>query len=193
MNIPAQVSEITERLQSWWSESDVLKRVGVFGGVTVIIIVALIMISALPQDTDEWEGRILYANLELSEAADISNYLRGLDVQHRLSQDATAIIVPEKRYMELRVQLAGEGFPKSGRIGYEIFDEAQLAMTDFLQKVNYQRALQAEIEQTLINIDGVRNSRVHLVIPEPSLFTEEQNIEIENIKNIFTVELKVES
>ena len=100
MNIPAQVSEITDRLQSWWSESDVLKRVGVFGGVTVAIIVALIMISALPQDTDEWEGRILYANLELSEAADISNYLRGLDVQHRLSQDATAIIVPEKRYME---------------------------------------------------------------------------------------------
>ena len=50
MNIPAQVSEITERLQSWWSESDVLKRVGVFGGVTVAIIVALIMISALPQD-----------------------------------------------------------------------------------------------------------------------------------------------
>ena len=99
----------------------------------MIIIVALIMISALPQGKDEWEGRILYANLELSEAADISNYLRGLEVQHRLSQDATAIIVPEKRYMELRVQLAGEGFPKSGRIGYEIFDEAQLAMTDFLQ------------------------------------------------------------
>ena len=77
--------------------------------------------------------------------------------------------------MELRVQLAGEGYPKSGRIGYEIFDEAQLAMTDFLQKVNFQRALQSEIEQTLINIEGVRNARVHLVIPEPSLFTEEQN------------------
>ncbi len=175
MNIPAQISETNEKLQSWWSGADVVKRVGVLGGVTVTFVIVLLLLSTLPKNADEWEGRILYANLEFSEAADISNYLRGLEVPHRLSQDATAIIVPEKRYMELRVQLAGEGFPKSGRIGYEIFDEAQLAMTDFLQKVNYQRALQAEIEQTLINIDGVRNSRVHLVIPEPSLFTEEQN------------------
>ena len=175
MDIPAYLSETVEKFQSWWGDADVVKRVAVFGGATAVSVIVLLMISAIPQDENEWEGRILYANLELEEAADISNYLRGLEVQHRLSQDATAIIVPEKRYMELRVQLAGEGFPKSGRIGYEIFDEAQLAMTDFLQKVNYQRALQAEIEQTLINIDGVRNSRVHLVIPEPSLFTEEQN------------------
>jgi flagellar M-ring protein FliF len=101
--------------------------------------------------------------------------LRIMEVPHRLTSDATAILVPADQYMDLRIQMAGEGFPKSGRIGYEIFDEAQLAMTDFLQSVNYLRALQAELEETLVRIDGVRDARVHLVIPEPSLFTEEQN------------------
>jgi flagellar M-ring protein FliF len=113
--------------------------------------------------------------MEFEEVAEVSNRLRIMEVPHRQTSDATAILVPADQYMDLRIQMAGEGFPKSGRIGYEIFDEAQLAMTDFLQSVNYLRALQAELEETLVRIDGVRDARVHLVIPEPSLFTEEQN------------------
>jgi len=83
-------------------------------------------------------------------------------------------VVPKEDVRNLRLQLAGEGFPKSGRIGYEIFDEAKLSMTDFLQKVNLVRALQGELEKTLLEIEGIRNVRVHLVVPEPSLFTEAQ-------------------
>ena len=141
----------------------------------LVLVIGVVALSGVSDGDDEWEGRILYANLEFDEAADISNRLRIMEVPHRLTPDATTILVPEDQYMDLRVTLAGEGFPKSGRIGYEIFDEAQLAMTDFLQQVNYQRALQSELEETLVRIDGVRDARVHLVIPEPSLFTEEQN------------------
>ena len=175
MDLPTQVSGITERSQAWWAEAPSVQKYGALGGGIVGVALIIFMFFTMSGGKDQWEGRILYSNLEFGESADISNRLRTLEVPHRLTADATAILVPEDRYMELRVQLAGEGYPKSGRIGYEIFDEAQLAMTDFLQKVNFQRALQAEIEQTLINIEGVRNARVHLVIPEPSLFTEEQN------------------
>lgn len=176
MNLPTQVSDISGRSQEWWNDAPPMQKYGAMGGGVVALILIVFMMTSFSGGGDgEWEGRILYANLDFEEAAQISNRLSGLEVPHRLSADATAIIVPEDRHMELRVMMAGEGFPKSGRIGYEIFDEAQLAMTDFLQKVNYQRALQAEIEETLTNIDGVRNARVHLVIPEPSLFTEEQN------------------
>ena len=175
MNLPTQVSGITERSQAWWTEAPPVQKYGAVGGGIVGIALLVFMFFTMSGGEDQWEGRILYSNLEFDESAEISNRLRALEVPHRLTADATAILVPEDRYMELRVQLAGEGYPKSGRIGYEIFDEAQLAMTDFLQKVNFQRALQSEIEQTLINIEGVRNARVHLVIPEPSLFTEEQN------------------
>jgi len=175
MNLPTQVSDISGRSQEWWSDAPPMQKYGAMGGGVVALVLLIFMMTSYSGGEGKWEGRILYANLDFDEAAEISNRLRGMEVPHRLSPDATAIIVPEDRHMELRVQLAGEGFPKSGRIGYEIFDEAQLAMTDFLQKVNYQRALQSEIEETLTNISGVRDARVHLVIPEPSLFTEEQN------------------
>ncbi|MFT5087878.1 MAG: flagellar M-ring protein FliF [Candidatus Latescibacterota bacterium] len=175
MNLPTQVSDISGRSQEWWNDAPPVQKYGALGGGIVALMLFVFMMTSISGGDGKWEGRILYANLDFEEAAEISNRLSGLEVPHRLSADASAIIVPEDRAMELRVQLAGEGFPKSGRIGYEIFDEAQLAMTDFLQKVNYQRALQSEIEETLININGVRDARVHLVIPEPSLFTEEQN------------------
>ena len=143
--------------------------------VLLVLFIGFVASSGVSDGDGEWEGRILYANLEFDEAAEISNRLRIMEVPHRLTPDATTILVPEDQYMDLRITLAGEGFPKSGRIGYEIFDEAQLAMTDFLQQVNYQRALQSELEETLVRIDGIRDARVHLVIPEPSLFTDEQN------------------
>ncbi len=175
MNLPTQVSDISERSQTWWNDAPPTQKYAALGGGVVGIILLVVAFTSFSGGEGKWDGRILYANLDFEEAAEISNRLRGLEVPHRLSGDATAILVPEDRHMDLRVQLAGEGYPKKGRIGYEIFDEAQLAMTDFLQKVNYQRALQGEIEETLTTIDGVRNARVHLVVPAPSLFTEEQN------------------
>ena len=176
MNLPTQISDITDRSRSWFEEAPPTQRYGVMGiGALLVALVIFAVSSRLGDGGGEWEGRILYANMEFEEVAEVSNRLRIMEVPHRLTSDATAILVPADQYMDLRIQMAGEGFPKSGRIGYEIFDEAQLAMTDFLQSVNYLRALQAELEETLVRIDGVRDARVHLVIPEPSLFTEEQN------------------
>ena len=176
MNIPTQVSDITERSRSWFEEAPPTQRFGAIGAAALLVaLVVFAAFSGVGEGKDDWDGRILYANMEFEEAAEVSNRLRIMEVPHRLTSDATAILVPEDQYMDLRIQMAGEGFPKSGRIGYEIFDEAQLAMTDFLQSVNLLRALQAELEETLIQIDGVRDARVNLVTPEPSLFTEEQN------------------
>ena len=176
MNLPTQITDLIERLRTRWAEASPTQRYGAMGvGVSLLVAIIFVAVFSGGGEGDKWEGRILYANLEFEEAAEISNRLRIMEVPHRLTPDATTILVPEDQYMDLRIQLAGEGFPKSGRIGYEIFDDAQLAMTDFLQQVNYQRALQAELEETLVRIEGVRDARVHLVIPEPSLFTEKQN------------------
>ena len=176
MNLPIQITDLIEGLRARWAEASPTQRYGAMGvGVSLLAAIIFVAVFSGGGEGDKWEGRILYANLEFEEAAEISNRLRIMEVPHRLTPDATTILVPKDQYMDLRIQLAGEGFPKSGRIGYEIFDDAQLAMTDFLQQVNYQRALQAELEETLVRIEGVRDARVHLVIPEPSLFTEEQN------------------
>ena len=120
--------------------------------VLLVLFIGFVASSGVSDGDGEWEGRILYANLEFDEAAEISNRLRIMEVPHRLTPDATTILVPEDQYMDLRITLAGEGFPKSGRIGYEIFDEAQLAMTDFLQQVNFS----ATDEQEALSKDSSR-------------------------------------
>jgi flagellar M-ring protein FliF len=175
MNLPSQVSDLTDRSRGWWTEASTTQRYGILGGVGVLLALVVVAVVSMGGGDEDWPGAILYADLDYQEAAEVSRRLTELQIPHRLTSDASAILVPEERARDLRLQLAGEGFPRSGRMGYKIFDEAQLAMTDFLQKVNFQRALQDELAETLEGIEGVQDVRVHLVIPAPSLFTEEQN------------------
>jgi flagellar M-ring protein FliF len=175
MNLTQSVTELTEKPRVWWDGAPQGQRVGAMVGAAVLMLAVIIGLYSLGGGGDEWTADILYADLDYNEAAEVIKRLSELGVPYRLMEDASTIVVPRDRSRELRLQLAGEGFPRSGRMGYKIFDETQLAMTDFLQKVNLRRALQEEIEKTLLGIKGVKDVRVHLVIPEPSLFTEEEN------------------
>ena len=175
MNLPEGLSSLAEGPLSMWSQASQNKRYAILGCAALVFLALFIGLMALGGNGEEWEPAILYANLDYQEAAEIRNQLAAIGIDYKLTEDASTIVVPKDQVRDLRLQLAGEGFPKSGRMGYETFEEAQLAMTDFLQKVNFQRALQEELEETLMDIEGVRNVRIHLVIPEPSLFTEEQN------------------
>ena len=100
---------------------------------------------------------LLYGGLEPDDTSRITAQLTQTNVPFEI-RNGSDIFAPSEMVGQIRLSLAGKGIGGGNIVGYEIFDEAQLAMTDFLQKVNYQRALQAEIEQTLINIDGVRYS-----------------------------------
>ena len=175
MNLPDQLTDIAERPKTWWADAPQNQRMIAAGGGAALLLALVVGIVTMSVGEDTWEPRILYAGLEFAEAAEVTTRLAQLGIPHKLTEDASTIVVPEDQVRELRLTLAAEGFPKRGRIGYEIFDGNQLAMTDFLQKVNLRRALQGELEETLVGIKGVRNARVHLVMPEPSLFTDEEN------------------
>ena len=175
MNLPDQLTGIAERPQAWWATAEQPQKYGVMGGAAALVIAVIVGVLSMGGGEDEWDPAILYVGLEYEDAAEITTRLSATGVPFKLSEDATTITVPKDQVSNTRLTLAGEGFPKSGRIGYEIFDENQIAMTEFLQTVNLVRALQGELEETLSSIDGVRQARVHLVIPEESLFTEHQN------------------
>ena len=70
------------------------------------------------------------------------------------------------------MQLASQGLPEGGNVGFEIFDKTSLGMTEFTQKLNYQRALQGELSRTIDQIDSVVQSRVHIAIPEETVFSD---------------------
>ena len=110
--------------------------------------------------------RPLFTNLTEQDASAISEALRAEKVSFRLEDGGRAILVPAERLYELRLALASRGLPGGGGIGFELFDRQPLGQTDFLQRVNYQRALQGELGRTISRVGGVESARVQLALPE---------------------------
>jgi flagellar M-ring protein FliF len=118
--------------------------------------------------------RILYSGLQPAEAQEIARRLGAKEIPFDLSKDGTSISVPLGQIDKVRMQLASEGLPRSGRQGYEMFDKPNWMGSDFAEKVNYQRALEGELERTIQTLDEVEGVRVHLVLPHDSLFTDQE-------------------
>jgi len=126
-----------------------------------------------------WWGRsldfqVLYSNLDREDAGAVCERLAEMKVPYRLEAGGTAVLVPSGKVYELRMKLAQAGLPQGGGVGFEIFDENKLGMTEFLQKVNFRRALQGELARTIRQLSEVASARVHLSIPEKTIFTEQQ-------------------
>ncbi len=117
--------------------------------------------------------RPLFTNLAEPDASAIVEALRAEKVPFRLEDGGRAILVPAERLYELRLALASRGLPEGGGVGFELFDRQTLGQTDFLQRLNYQRALQGELARTISRLGGVESARVHLAFPERSLFVGE--------------------
>jgi flagellar M-ring protein FliF len=116
----------------------------------------------------------LFSGLAPSEAAAVVSELDTQGVRYRLQDGGAAILVPTSQVDALRLRLASSNLPISGLDGFELFDESDMGLTDFAQKVRYQRALQGEIARTIMRMDGVVEARVHLSIPERALFRAER-------------------
>lgn len=117
------------------------------------------------------EQSLLYSDLSAKDAAAVTEGLTTANVDFKLSPDGSSIFVPRSKVAEARMQLASEGLPGQGSIGYEIFDkQSALGATNFVQNVNKLRALEGELARSIDSLDTVRNARVHLVLPEKALF-----------------------
>ena len=125
-----------------------------------------------------WSGKSefepLYANLNSEDASAILSKLKEQKIEYRIASNGTMILIPEQHIYETRMQLASEGLPQGGGIGFEIFDNTKLGMTAFAQNVNFQRALQGELSRTINRIAEIESSRVHIVMTEKSLFVDEE-------------------
>lgn len=112
----------------------------------------------------------LFAGLSAEEAGGIVTQLKASKTPYRLHGDQ--VLVPADRVGEARVRLAAQGLPLGGGVGFEVFDRTSFGVSDFAQRLNYQRALQGELARTIGQLHGVARARVHLVMPPPSLFAE---------------------
>ncbi|HWR21400.1 MAG TPA: flagellar basal-body MS-ring/collar protein FliF, partial [Verrucomicrobiae bacterium] len=116
----------------------------------------------------------LFSQLNSSDAGAIVDELKSSKVSYRVVDGGTRILVPSAVVHEIRLHLATRGLPQGGGVGFEIFDRTTLGTTDFVQRLNYQRALQGELARTIGQLKEVTAARVHLVLPQPSVFTEQE-------------------
>ncbi len=125
-----------------------------------------------------WTNRIdyqpLYFNLSMEDAGMVVEELKDQKIPFRLAANGRMVLVPSGRIYGLRLEMAGRGIPSGGGVGFEIFDRTDLGTTEFVQKLNYQRALQGELARTINQFVAVEQARVHITLPEKTLFLEDE-------------------
>ncbi|MEE9275778.1 MAG: flagellar basal-body MS-ring/collar protein FliF [bacterium] len=139
----------------------------IFMGLVVSSMVALMIWARRP------DYQVLYSGLSQSDASAVVSRLQDKQIPYRV-EGAGIIKVPANRVREVRLVFAEEGVPSGGAIGFEIFDRSSLGVTDFVQRVNFLRALQGELARTITQLSAVNSARVHVVMPERALFAEDK-------------------
>jgi flagellar M-ring protein FliF len=129
---------------------------------------------SLVQWKKEADFRPLFTGLSQEDASGIVQKLKEAGADYRLPESGGAVLVPSSRLAELRLTMASIGLPKSGRIGFELFDKVNLGATEFTEHVNYRRALEGELERTVMTLAEVESARIHLTFPKESVFLEAQ-------------------
>ncbi len=120
------------------------------------------------------EYQVLFSNLAPEDGGAVVARLKELNLPYRLEANGSVVMVPAESVYDTRLLLAGEGLPNSGNVGFEIFDRSDFRTSQFVQQLNYQRALQGELARTINQFEEVKQSRVFIVIPKDSLFVEDR-------------------
>jgi flagellar M-ring protein FliF len=143
--------------------------------LATIAIVAIAVVAGV-MGFSRWQResglKTLYTGLSPEDASAIVTKLHEAGVDYKISANGTELLAPEDKVPELRLEMAGLGLPKTGRIGFEIFDKTNFGITDFAEHVNYRRALEGELERSVMAISEVQQARVHVTLPKDSVFTD---------------------
>ncbi len=155
-----------DQLQKIFRALSVTQRAGIAGAVLLLIA----GLTSFVHWRHESDFRPLFTGMPVEDAAAIVQKLKESGVDHRLSDNGTSVLVPLARVDDLRLEMAGAGLPRSGRIGFELFDKTNLGITDFTEHVNYRRALEGELERSIRSLNEVEQARIHISFPKDSVF-----------------------
>ena len=156
-----QISRLLGRLtvaQKIWLAAVAL---AVIGGIT-----------ALARWNQERDFKPMFTGVAAEDAGPLLAKLREAGSEYRLADNGATVLVPSARLAELRIEMASAGLPKSGRIGFELFDKANFGASEFAEQVNYHRAIEGELERSIMSIREVETARVHVTLAKDSLYTE---------------------
>ncbi|HVP47001.1 MAG TPA: flagellar basal-body MS-ring/collar protein FliF [Bryobacteraceae bacterium] len=144
--------------------------------VTILLVAAAVVagLVSFSHWRRESDFHPLYGSLAAEDAGAVVQKLKESGVEYRLADNGATVLVPSARVAEARLGLAAAGLPKSGRMGFELFDKTNLGATEFAEHINYHRALEGELERSVMCLGEVEQARVHVTFPKESLYTEER-------------------
>ncbi|MFU1911911.1 flagellar basal-body MS-ring/collar protein FliF [Bordetella hinzii] len=140
------------------------------GGAAALV--ALIVAAALWSREPDY--KVLFSNLDDRDGGAIVTALGQMNVPYRFSDNGAAILVPGSRVYDARMQLASQGLPRGGSVGFELMDNARFGASQFAEQINYQRGLEGELARSIEAMHSVQHARVHLALPRQSLFVRDR-------------------
>ena len=168
--MPEQLRQLWAQLSGFWKGLPTPKRIALL----VATLGSLLLVGGVVMLGSHENYVYLFTELSTEDTAAVVEKLKAQQVPYRLDDSGTRVEVPESRVHELRLELASQGLPRGGGVGFEIFDKSQLGSTEFEQQVNLRRALEGELGRSIGTLRGVQAARVHLVMPERRLFVSGQ-------------------
>ena len=163
---------VVARAQTKFEAMPAQRRNWLMGSGAMVLAVIAVMVW--------WAGRpdyrVLYSGLDGKDTQQVAQELGAAGIPFEMTPDGTGVQVPAESLDKARMEVAAKGMPQSGRLGFELFDKPNWVGSEFDERVNYQRALEGELEHTIGTLGVVRSARVHLVLPQASLFTNEEKV-----------------
>lgn len=138
------------------------------GAALIALIVALLLWSRGPT------YQVLFSNLDDRDGGAIVSALGQMNVPYQFNSNGTAILVPQDRVHDVRMQMASQGLPRSGNAGFELLDQSRFGASQFTEQVTYQRALEGELANSIKAVHSVKEARVHLAMPRETLFVRDR-------------------
>ena len=164
------MSQGLNQIQEFLRGLSLRQKVLLAGGAAAVALTLWIFVTLL----DKGKYVTLYSGLKPQDAQSLAGRLAAKNIPYQISTDGASVLVPTENLDAARLETASQGLPRNARLGFELFDTPNWAGSDFSEKVNYQRALEGELERTLQTLAEVEAVRVHLVLPRESLFSEQE-------------------
>ena len=164
------MKESLDQIQNFLRGLSLQQKALLAGGAVAVGLTLWLFVALL----DRGKNVILYSGLKPQDAQSMGSRLAGKNIAYEISPDGGSVLVPSDKLDAARLETAAQGLPRNARLGFELFDTPNWAGSDFSEKVNYQRALEGELERTLQTLAEVEAVRVHLVLPRESLFCEQE-------------------
>ena len=161
-----------EHLMQWFQAQRMQRQIALLTGIALIVsITAGLLIWVMSPSYG-----ILFSHLDSRDANQILTQLEQSNISYQVRNQGGDILIDKQLIDKTRIKLMSSDLQLNHSVGFELFDKTDFGMTDFSQKINYQRALQGELERTINSLEEVKQSRVQLTIPENHLFQQESNL-----------------